>query len=144
MYCTVQVTEPQEYVPLINCIMNSDFPPEASDVCLEMLEITTTSAERVRECAESDEGFNLLHDIGLETESLDPALTGVPWLLFNEVKEKWWTSIKLNLCLQCRSLTEITGSKAWMIWKVSSVTNTSLTPANATTKNKYDSYLFML
>ena len=88
MYCTVQVTEPQEYVPLINCIMNSDFPPEASDVCLEMLEITTTSAERVRECAESDEGFNLLHDIGLETESLDPALTGVPWLLFNEVKGK--------------------------------------------------------
>ena len=65
--------------------MNSDFPPEASDVCLEMLEITTTSAERVRECAESDEGLNLLHDIGLETASLDPALTGVPWLLFNEV-----------------------------------------------------------
>ena len=72
--------------------MTSDFPPEASDVCLEMLGITTTSAERVRECAESEEGFNLLHDIGLETESLHPALTEVPWLLFNEVRRKSLTS----------------------------------------------------
>ena len=84
----LKVTEAQEYIPLINCIMNSDFPPEACESCLEMLDITTTSSERVRECAESEEGSKLLHDIGIETQSLEPALTGVPWLLFNEVSEK--------------------------------------------------------
>merc|ERR1711971_977004 len=79
-----QVPAPQEYVPLINCIMASDFPPEAAGSCLEILGITTTSTERILQCAESEEGSNLLHDIGLETGSLSPSLTGVPWLLFND------------------------------------------------------------
>ena len=65
--------------------MASDFPPEAHDACLSLLDITTTSVERISECAESEEGSRLLHDIGLETGSLDPPLTGVPWLVFNEV-----------------------------------------------------------
>ena len=76
-----------EYVPLINCMMGSDFPPDSADVCLEMLDITTTSPDRVRECVDSDEGSNLLHDVGVETKSLDPSLTGVPWILFNDVNE---------------------------------------------------------
>ena len=77
--------EPSEYVPLINCIMGSDFPPDSADVCLEMLGITTTSADQVGACVDSDEGSNLLHDIGVETKNLDPSLTGVPWILFNDV-----------------------------------------------------------
>ena len=82
---TDQVPDPSEYVPLINCVMGSDFPPDSADVCLEMLDITTTSPDLVRACVESDEGSNLLHDIGVETKNLDPSLTGVPWILFNDV-----------------------------------------------------------
>ena len=82
---TDQVPDPSEYVPLINCVMGSDFPPDSADVCLEMLDITTTSPDLVRACVDSDEGSNLLHDIGVETKNLDPSLTGVPWILFNDV-----------------------------------------------------------
>ena len=65
--------------------MGSEFPPESADVCLEMMDITATSPDRVRLCVESDEGSNLLHDIGVETKNLEPSLTGVPWILFNDV-----------------------------------------------------------
>ena len=81
----VQVPEPAEYLPLINCVMGSDFPPDSADVCLEMLGITTTSPDLLRTCVDSTEGANLLHDIGVETKNLDPSLTGVPWILFNDV-----------------------------------------------------------
>lgn len=81
-----QVSDPLELVPLINCIMGADFPPDSADICLEMLDITTTSPERVKECVDSTEGSNLLHEIGVETKNLDPSLTGVPWILFNDVR----------------------------------------------------------
>ena len=81
-----QVSDPLELVPLINCIMGADFPPDSADICLEMLDITTTSPERVKECVDSTEGSNLLHEIGVETKNLDPPLTGVPWILFNDVR----------------------------------------------------------
>ena len=66
-------------------MMGSDSPPDSADVCLEMLGITTTSPDQVGACVDSDEGSNLLHDIGVETKNLDPSLTGVPWILFNDV-----------------------------------------------------------
>ena len=53
--------------------------------CFADLEITTTTAEKVLECAESDEGSDLLHELGIETKNLDPELYFVPWLLFNDV-----------------------------------------------------------
>ena len=86
---TEQVPEPSEHVPLINCMMGSDFPPDSADVCLEMLDITTTSPEDVRACVETDQGSNLLHDIGVETKNLQPSLTGFPWILFNDVSESF-------------------------------------------------------
>merc|ERR550517_354443 len=79
-----QVLDPGQYVPLINCMMGADYPPDSADVCLETLQVTTTSPERVSECVDSSEGPNLLHDIGVETKNLDPPLTGVPWILFND------------------------------------------------------------
>ena len=85
----VQVPEPAEFVPLINCVMGSEFPPEAADVCLEMLGITTTSPDLVRACVDTDQGSNLLHDIGVETKNLEPSLTGVPWIVFNDVSESF-------------------------------------------------------
>ena len=65
--------------------MSSDFPPSATDVCFDELEIASTSAEAVINCADSNEGANLLHELGVETHGLDPKLTFVPWTLFNNV-----------------------------------------------------------
>eukprot|EP00092_Neocalanus_flemingeri_P025592 GFUD01027745.1.p1 GENE.GFUD01027745.1~~GFUD01027745.1.p1 ORF type:complete len:210 (+),score=58.98 GFUD01027745.1:11-640(+) len=84
-----QVPEPEENVPLIHCFMSQIYEgataPEAAEGCLSTLEITTTTNEKVEECAESDEGSNLLHDLGVETKNLDPKLYFVPWVLFNDV-----------------------------------------------------------
>ena len=77
--------DPEEYIPLINCIMGADFPPSSAELCLESLGILTTSPDRVDQCANSEEGSLLLLNYGEETLSLDPELTGVPWLLFNDV-----------------------------------------------------------
>ena len=74
-----QVPESSEHIPLINCIMGAEFPPTSADLCLETTGVTTT-------CAESEDGADLLHDLGVETHSLEPPLTGVPWLLFNGVR----------------------------------------------------------
>ena len=76
---------PDEYVPLIDCIMRNENPPTAAGACLKSLNIHTTTAEKVEACAGSDEGSQLLHDIGVETKNLDPKLNFVPWVLFNNV-----------------------------------------------------------
>ena len=60
-------------------------PVETADVCLKQLDITTTSPDRLNACVESDEGSNLLHDIGVKTKNLDPPVLGVPWILVNDV-----------------------------------------------------------
>ena len=59
--------------------------PNAVADCLADLDINTTTAEEVTECANSDEGFNLLHQLGVETKNLDPELYFSPWVLFNDV-----------------------------------------------------------
>ena len=80
------MTDPEEYVPLITCLMEIPaFDPQAAVDCLENLEISSTTAEAITECAMTDEGSNLLHDVGVETQNLDPAMYFVPWFLFNDV-----------------------------------------------------------
>ena len=85
------MSQPTEYVPLISCIMSSQFPPLAADVCLAEVGVVTTSPDQVSTCAQSDEGSQLLHNIGVETLSLDPPLYFVPWIIFNdEFDEDLW------------------------------------------------------
>merc|ERR1712142_952655 len=99
-----QVTCPKEYVPLIDCIMGSTNPPSATVACLTKLNIRTTTAEKVETCAQSDQGSQLLHNIGVETKSLDPAMTFVPWVLFNKVfdEEAWQESLDDLSGVLCR------------------------------------------
>ena len=80
----MQVPEPEEYVPLINCLMPNRSTPNAVADCLADLDINTTTAEEVTVCAYSDEGSNLLHEHGVETNNLDPKLYFIPWVLFND------------------------------------------------------------
>lgn len=81
----VQVSDPKEYVPLINCIMASSHPPSAASKCVTDLGIQATSGARIESCAASEHGENLLHDVGVKTDLLDPKLNYVPWLTFNDV-----------------------------------------------------------
>ena len=70
---------------MINCLMDSRGAVNASADCLADLDISTTTAEEVNKCANSDGGSNLLHEYGIETKNLDPKLYFVPWILFNDV-----------------------------------------------------------
>merc|ERR1719186_55266 len=91
-----QVTDPEEYVPLISCIMAADYPPTAAQQCIPDLGISTTDYDTVKKCATSVEGQNLLHDIGVETHALDPALYFVPWILFHDeyIEADWEDALK--------------------------------------------------
>ena len=42
-----QEPDPRVHIPLINCIMATDFPPASAALCLESLGVTTTSPEEV-------------------------------------------------------------------------------------------------
>merc|ERR1712130_193824 len=81
--CTL-AHEPYEastVVPLIDCLMRTHTRPEpAVEACLAELGLDIPP-----------EGSELLHDLGVETHSLDPALYYVPWILFNgEMVEEDW------------------------------------------------------
>jgi len=39
--------------------------------------------EEVFQCSEGDMGRGLLHTLGVETHGLEPPLTALPWILFN-------------------------------------------------------------
>ena len=80
-----QVPEPRDYVPLINCLMSSSDPPSAAAACIASLGTQSVTAKEVADCAGSELGSSLLHNVGLKTKNLQPPLTFVPWLLYNDV-----------------------------------------------------------
>ena len=83
--CIRQVKDPQEYVPLITCLMDSQFPPDAAGECIADLGTDSITVKEVEDCVESDAGSALLYINGLRTKNLEPSLTFVPWLLYNDV-----------------------------------------------------------
>jgi hypothetical protein len=52
---------------------------------METAGITSPTYEEVDNCHSSTEGENLLHDIGVETQNLDPSLYFIPWILLDGV-----------------------------------------------------------
>merc|ERR1712066_188391 len=80
-----KVSDPKEYVPLINCLMDAPVPPDAAGECIASLGTESVTIKEVEDCANSDSGASLLHDIGVKTKDLDPPLTFVPWLVYNDV-----------------------------------------------------------
>jgi len=92
-----QVPNTEEHVPLIGCIMSTGVIG-SEDACLEELGITTTSPDAISGCADSDEGSSLLHDLGVATHGLNPPLTFVPWVIFNdEFNEDHWQMSLIDL-----------------------------------------------
>ena len=52
---------------------------------METLDIITPTYEDVEKCTKSEKGQKLMHDLAVETGSLDPPHRGVPWVLLNNV-----------------------------------------------------------
>ena len=65
--------------------MSSPDPPTATAACIARLGTQSVTAQEVEDCAGSDVGSSLLHDVGVKTKNLKPPLTSVPWLLYNDV-----------------------------------------------------------
>ena len=57
---------------------------------MDTIAIQTPTKELVDTCAKSVPGQKILHDIGLETQSLQPPLTFVPWIIINGVRMNYW------------------------------------------------------
>ena len=70
--------------PVIYCMMNAAYPPVAGGECIEEL-ASPTSVDALMDCIRGSEGPALLRALGVETHSLVPALTSVPWITFNGV-----------------------------------------------------------
>ena len=53
--------DPQEYVPLITCLMDSEFPPDAAGECIADLGTESITVKEVEDCVYSDVGSDLLY-----------------------------------------------------------------------------------
>lgn len=68
--------------PEIVCVLILNFLLEQ---CAAEVEVTY---DPIALCADSVEGQQLLHDIGIKTMALDPQLDYVPWMVVNDVRLK--------------------------------------------------------
>ncbi|MCE2196798.1 hypothetical protein GQ599_09690, partial [Streptococcus thermophilus] len=59
----------------VNCLLSADYPPNAGATCAAQVGQDWAPLD---ECVSSLEGQNLLHDVALQQEKLDPTLYFVP------------------------------------------------------------------
>ncbi|RXG73041.1 hypothetical protein Avbf_02823 [Armadillidium vulgare] len=64
------------------CIMTSDYPPSYGVQCSNQVGL---SPDVLIGCANSTEGENLLHDVGVVQGQQDPEVNYVPWIIINDV-----------------------------------------------------------
>merc|ERR1711973_537629 len=76
-----KVSDPEEYVPLIPCLMDSEFPPDAAGECIASLGTQSVTVKEVEDCAHSDTGSSLLHDNGVRTKDLAQGMNNLTWVL---------------------------------------------------------------
>jgi len=75
-----------KYIPVINCMEGSENPIKSSRGCLAALaDMNKSTINKIHKCAKGKEGNSLMHQIGLATESLQPAHKYVPWIVVNGV-----------------------------------------------------------
>jgi len=92
-----KVRDPAEYLPLISCLMRKwKSPHYPTSECIGLVGTKSVTVKEVEDCANSDEGSNLLHDFGLKTQALDPPLTFVPWQIFNNVFREFFQASGLK------------------------------------------------
>merc|ERR1712110_759864 len=72
-------------VEVINCIMSDMSPHTATEKCMQNLWWIPTTFEEIEECHSGEIGENLLHEFGLQSESLDPSFYFIPWITIDNV-----------------------------------------------------------
>ncbi|KAK7086827.1 Microfibrillar-associated protein 1 [Halocaridina rubra] len=65
----------------VNCLLSDDYPPSAGEVCSNAVGADWAPIDQ---CVNSIEGQNLLHDVAVIQEQLDPSLHFVPWIIVND------------------------------------------------------------
>lgn len=78
-----QLPAPRDHLPLIDCLLTLNSTPQPVGACLAEIGMEWLTADEVLQCSEGDMGRELLHSLGKETHSLEPPLTALPWILFN-------------------------------------------------------------
>jgi len=71
-------------VEIISCIMSDNSPHTATEKCMEN-HASGTSFYDIEKCHSSEFGENLLHDFGVQSESLDPSFYFIPWITIDNV-----------------------------------------------------------
>jgi len=84
-------------VEVINCIMSDPSPHTATEKCMEHLGmIAGPSFEEIDECHSSEFGENLLHDFGVQSETLDPSYYFIPWITIDNA----WNEAEFEASLE--------------------------------------------
>ncbi|RXG73042.1 hypothetical protein Avbf_02820 [Armadillidium vulgare] len=63
------------------CIMAAENPPSSGVECANQVSV---SPDIIINCANSTEGENLLHDVGVSQSQLVPEVNYVPWIIIND------------------------------------------------------------
>nr|AKS48281.1 gamma-interferon induced thiol reductase GILT1 [Scylla paramamosain] len=66
----------------VNCLLSADYPPNAGAKCAAEVGADWAPLEQ---CVNSIEGQNLLHDVAVQQEQLQPKLYFVPWIIVKDV-----------------------------------------------------------
>ena len=65
--------------------MSNEHPNTATEECMAALTITQPTYQEVYVCQSSSIGENLLHDLGVETNQLDPEHYFIPWITYDKI-----------------------------------------------------------
>ncbi|MCL4143308.1 UNVERIFIED_CONTAM: hypothetical protein GTU68_005540 [Idotea baltica] len=76
------ITDHETYLDFAFCVMAADNPPSSGEACAAEVGVTY---DPIVQCANSTEGENFLHDVGVIQSQLDPELYYVPWIIINDV-----------------------------------------------------------
>jgi len=82
------VTDPDEFIYVIHCIEDSDIITSKDNIekCLkDHSGATDETIDTIIQCAASEEGTQLHHEMGVVTDNLKPKHEYVPWVTFNHV-----------------------------------------------------------
>ncbi|KAK7086828.1 oxidoreductase activity protein [Halocaridina rubra] len=66
----------------VNCLLGSNYPPNAGPTCAAQVGVDWNPLEQ---CVCSEEGANLLYNLALQQQLLDPELYFVPWIIIDGV-----------------------------------------------------------
>ncbi|RXG73040.1 Gamma-interferon-inducible-lysosomal thiol reductase [Armadillidium vulgare] len=96
------LTDHEVFLDFNFCVMGASYPPSSAVNCSELVKI---SPDVITGCANSTEGENLLHEVGVYQGQQDPAVEYVPWVIINDIYSRITdTEARSNLkSLVCRT-----------------------------------------